>query len=66
MAAGILARGASFQQVARAMGCSRTTLSRLTRMVPTFFSLRCSNGLRWVPIANLPQPSQFYGWWSEE
>ncbi|MFD1623090.1 hypothetical protein [Azospirillum griseum] len=28
MAAGMLARGASFQQVARAMGCSRTTLWR--------------------------------------
>ncbi|WP_244442456.1 helix-turn-helix domain-containing protein [Azospirillum lipoferum] len=26
MAAGMLARGASFQQVARALGCSRTTL----------------------------------------
>ncbi|ALG72667.1 hypothetical protein VY88_16770 [Azospirillum thiophilum] len=28
MAAGMLARGASFQQVARSMGCSRTTLWR--------------------------------------
>ncbi|BAI72329.1 hypothetical protein AZL_016910 [Azospirillum sp. B510] len=36
MAAGMLARGASFQQVARAMGCSRTTLWRAYYGSPAF------------------------------